>query len=538
MIEYIVSLRKGTDLDQFHSDMISETGGNGIPKRAVEVANLRPGLRNFHYMLTKSEAAMLRYNNNVLAVETNPDNNPFIEHHNNAFQTGNFLKPSTAVWENFVNWGLMRCSNEENIYEGDNNPGIDFVNYVLDGSEVDIVIMDSGVQLDHPEFMLPDGTSRVKAIDWPQSSTLTNIEQPGTFYQDRDGHGTHVAAIAAGKTFGWAKAAHIYPMHINLGSDTGGVSISDAFDLIYNWHIRKQIKRPTIINMSWGVSAVINATLLGGNYRGTEWAKQDSDTRSSIQSQYGILNYDDRSFKFNANVASYDVAVQDLIDAGCHVILAAGNRPTKASVQGLDDFNNRAYFSISGNIQQVFTNRAGSPYAREAINVGASGTDVFQREDLGGVYLDKIWQLSTRGPAVDIFAPGEDIMSAYTSTPELYFRLNAQYVPNVAYKQALLTGTSMAAPQIAGIVARIAQIGPKFTPDEMKRKLLAESVTAALQDSTDAEDYSNFDGALLGARNAMAFDKRAFRRLSGQFTRTNYVNFQPSGLGQRDKETG
>jgi subtilisin family serine protease len=324
-------------------------------------------------------------------------------------------------------------------------------------------------------------------------------------------------------------------MHVNLGPDDRGVSITDAFDLIYNWHIRKPNKRPTVINMSWGVSAIVNATLVGGNYRNVEWAYQDTDTRGSIQSEYGILNYDDKAYRFNVNVTAYDVAVQDLIDVGCHVITSAGNRPTKASKPGLDDYNNRAYFSIGGNITQVFTHRPGSPYSPDAINVGASGVNVFQRDDLGGIFLDTIWTLSTRGPAVDIFAPGENIMSAYTSTPELFFRLNAQYPENLNYKQAILTGTSMSAPQITGIVARLAQIGHKFSPEEMKRKLQSESVTGLIQDSGDAEDFSNFDGALLGARNLMAFDKRAFRRLSGEFQRTNYVNFQPSSLGQRDK---
>ena len=534
MIEYIVSLRKGVDLNQFHSKMISETGGEGIPKRSVEVANLRPGLRNFHYMLTKSEAALLRYNNAVLAVETNPDNNPFIQHHSNAFQEGNFKKPDTRVWETYLNWGLMRCSNETNVYEGDEDPGRNFVNYVLDGSDVDIVIMDSGVQPDHPEFITSAGATRVKTINWPAESTLTNITQPSTFYKDTDGHGTHVAAIAAGKRFGWAKNANIYPMHINLGADNTGVSISDAFDLIYNWHIRKTTNRPTVINMSWGVSAIVNNTLVGGNYRGTEWTYQGS--RSGVQDQYGILNYDDRTYRFNAHVTSYDVAVQDLIDAGCHVILAAGNRPQKAVLPGADDYNNRAYFSVDGGIAQVFTNRAGSPYSLEAINVGALSTDVFQRTDLGGVYLDTIWSLSTRGSAVDVFAPGEDIMSAYTSTPEIYFRLNANYPYNTIYKQAILTGTSMAAPQVAGMVARMAQIGTKYTPEEMKRKVLAEAVSGLIQDSTNAEDYSNFTGALLGGRNAILYDKRAFKRISGQFDRINYVNFRSSSISQRDQQ--
>jgi subtilisin family serine protease len=532
MIEYIVSLRKGVDLDQFHSDMISEEGGNGIPSRSVEVVKLRPGSRNFHYLLSSREARVLRLNPKVFAVETNPDNNEFIEHHNNSFQEGNFTKPDTRVWEDYVNWGLMRSSNRVNVYGGGEVPSTNKINYVLDGSDVDIVIMDSGVQADHPEFRLPDGTSRVKTINWPRESGQLGILQPPNFYKDFDGHGTHVAAIAAGKTFGWAKNAHIYPMHVNLGSDFSGVPISDAFDLIYNWHIRKTTGRPTVINMSWGVTAVVNNVLLGGNYRGTEWAYQDFNSRSDIEDQFGILNFDDRAYRFHINVASYDVSVQDLIDVGCHVVIAAGNRPQKVTRPNTVDYDNRVYFSVGDSISQVFTHRPGSPHSDDAINVGALGVDTIYRADLGGTYLDTVWGRSTRGPAVDIFAPGEDIMSAYTSTPDLYFRLNAQYPQNTLYRQATLTGTSMAAPQVAGVVARIAQIDGKFTPKQMKQKISSEALVGSIQDSAQSEDYSNFTGALLGASNRILLDKRNATDLSGTFTRMNYVNFRPSFKGQ------
>jgi len=531
MIEYIVSLRKGTDADQFHERMISDSGEKGIPKRSVEVVKLRPGSRNFHYLLTSYEASLLRYNNNVLAVETNPEQNSFLEHHNNSFQEGNFNKPDTKVWEPYINWGLMRCSNETNVYGNRETPEDNFVNYVLDGSGVDIVIMDSGVQPDHPEFRTEDGTSRVKTINWPEESGLTDIVQPATFYKDVDGHGTHVAGIAAGKTFGWAKNAHIYPMHINLGFDSTGVNIVDAFDMILNWHIRKTSGRPTVINMSWGVSAVVPRALLGGRYRGEEWSYTNK-TRQDIETQYGILNYDDRTYRFNARVTSYDVAVDDLIDAGCHVITAAGNMPVKAALPNTQDYDNRAYFTNNGQTIPVATHQPGSPYSIDALNVGALGIDTFQRDDLGGAQLDTIWGRSTRGTAVNIFTPGQNIMSAYTSTPELYFRLSGQYPYNTKYSQAILTGTSMSAPQVAGMVARIAQIESTLTPVQVKDKLTSESVTNIIQDSADSEDYDNFKGALLGARNLIMLDKRAFRRISGEFKRVNYVKFRESSISE------
>ena len=51
--------------------------------------------------------------------------------------------------------------------------------------------------------------SRVQQIDWYTASGLSGT-QSANFYRDRDGHGTHCAGIAAGKTYGWAKRVQMF----------------------------------------------------------------------------------------------------------------------------------------------------------------------------------------------------------------------------------------------------------------------------------------------------------------------------------------
>ena len=87
------------------------------------------------------------------------------------------------------------------------DPGVNY-NYVLDGTGVDVVIIDTGIQPDHPEFQDANGVSRVKQINWYEASGQSGV-QPANFYRDTDGHGTHVAGTVAGKTYGWAKNANI-----------------------------------------------------------------------------------------------------------------------------------------------------------------------------------------------------------------------------------------------------------------------------------------------------------------------------------------
>jgi hypothetical protein len=55
--------------------------------------------------------------------------------------------------------------------------------YTLDGTGVDVVIMDSGIQTDHPEFFDSQGVSRVQLIDWYQAAGIPG-SQNVNFYRD------------------------------------------------------------------------------------------------------------------------------------------------------------------------------------------------------------------------------------------------------------------------------------------------------------------------------------------------------------------
>ena len=137
------------------------------------------------------------------------------------------------------------------------------------------------------------------------------------------------------------------------------------------------------------------------------------------------------------NVPSVDQAVRDLVADGVTVVVAAGNDNTY--------------------LNPAVTNPSPS-CVREAIIVGASGSD------------DKEWYRSAGvgssfGSCVDLFAPGVDIVSAWN--------VDGQQVPAPSDDSyAYSTGTSMAAPHVAGAAALLLQSRPELTPAEVKQILL------------------------------------------------------------------
>ncbi|XP_065911323.1 uncharacterized protein [Dysidea avara] len=84
------------------------------------------------------------------------------------------------------------------------------------GSGIDIYIFDTGIRYDHDEF-----EGRVKNDFYDPVDILTGSNQQGS---DCQGHGTHVAALAAGKTFGVAKGATLYSTRVLSCSGSGSYS--------------------------------------------------------------------------------------------------------------------------------------------------------------------------------------------------------------------------------------------------------------------------------------------------------------------------
>ena len=487
MKEYIVTLKAGIDYDAFYDAMV-ETGTEAfVPHRQVDVANERPlSQRNTHYFLTHDEVAVLQKDPRVLAVEIPPDQRDDIQIGHAALQLSNFTK-TTSNSGPCINWGLLRCAfNNNAIYGSTNFPSTCAYPYHLDGTGVDVVVHDSGLQIDHPEFTDSNNASRVQQIDWFVASGIAGT-QSVNFYRDFDGHGTHVGGIMTGKTYGWAKNARVYALKVRglegAGDSGTGITIANCFDVVKGWHLNKPVdaatgkKRPTVVNMSWGYSTTYSS-LTGGNYRGTNWAG------SSPNSSYGMINV---TGSVPVRVTSVDTDLEELIAAGVTVCVAAGNDYFKIDVPGGADYDN--YFGRSGGAQ-VFYHRGSSPYSLSAIIVG-SVDSVATPTEFKGTY-------SSGGPGVDVYAPGTDIASSCSNTNAF---AGVSYFLNSSYKQVNISGTSMASPQVAGMCAFFYQLNPDALPHQVKMFTTKTAVSGALYDTASSSTSYTAYNTLLGGPN-------------------------------------
>lgn len=298
----------------------------------------------------------------------------------------------------------------------------------LDGSGVGIAVLDSGIWTGHKAFLGTSGQNRVVyQQNFVTGQSITN---------DNYGHGTHVAAIAAGnenrdnnKYRGIAYNANIINLRVLNNQGKGKTSdLLAALDWLdtngRNYNIR-------VVNLSLGTAAI------------------DSWYNDSVGWAAAYLNWD-----------------------GMLVVAAAGNN-------GKDSNGKKTYGQIHspGNNPSVIT-------------VGASntkGTD--SRSD------DVVTTYSSRGPTrsyytsgstkvfdhltkPDIVAPGNKIISAKANgTNNLLAAFPSLTNSTLDYSTSdnedmmYLSGTSMSTPMVSGAATLLFQLNSNFTPTQVKMLL-------------------------------------------------------------------
>lgn len=478
MREHIITVKDPKVWDTGLWDELTKDGlgDNFIPTREVEVVNERPFNEwCAHFNLTDEEAAQIRQDPRIDTVELKADLQEDVEKGFTGTRTANYNK-SNSTTATMKNWGLLRCINAANPFSSSTSVDGDYT-YNLDGTGVDIVVIDSGVEAGHPEFAVnADGTggSRVVDFNWaslgvPGTPTSASI---GGYLGDADGHGSNCASIAAGNTCGWAAGAAIYSIrifggyNIKTGTYLGTIDSDICFDLVRAFHLAKVAAgntRPTICTNSWGY----RSTYSGMSYTVYRGTQHNITSRSPT---YGQVN------SYHPYVVNYlDASVDNASSAGVVMVGAAGNYLHKADVNGGLDYNN--YYRAYG--EDIYYHRGSSPTrASSMINVGAVDNSTAERK----VYF------SETGPRVDIYAPGTMIMGAYANKS---YQTAAVADPRATgYYLNKISGTSQATPQVTGLLACVLQARPSMTPAQAKQFIVDNALENVLQEGSDTS-YSS-----------------------------------------------
>jgi len=504
--EYIVTLKNRSDLDDFYTDMEASSGSGHIPDHSCDCKLRREISRNTHYCLTEAEAIELRKDSRVLAVEETPENlgmKPIPL----------WTTPQMGLWDrspdssNDKNWAIKRCIDASNAsgWGSESQSFSQFVetlNTTSSGKNVDVVVVDEHLEFNHPEFAVnPDGTGgqRAIALDWFGSdfSTIkssTGITASSYTYGGSGSHGTHVAGTVAGNTQGWARDANIYNLtfdHLNVATQPDNWVLY-IWDFVRYWHnYVKPInsatgrKNPTITNHSWGFSWGAVPTVNGVTsvtHQGTTIDLSSASFATKVRIlEECLLPCDSNSMTYLSyqqpvRSTSLDADTADAIADGILVVAAAGNSswPVTVSSDSTNWNNSIVYAGATRKTWQGMSPGA----ADDVICVGSAGP----KGTTGKEYISRF---TNHGKRIDVWAPGGDIISSVKSGSYSDPR-------NSIYRLDVYSGTSMASPQVCGVLACLMEQEPNLTPAEALQHVIEYSKASQISDYTIASVTKGF----------------------------------------------
>lgn len=191
-------------------------------------------------------------------------------------------------------------------------------------------------------------------------------------------------------------------------------------------------------------------------------------------------------------VNALDSDIEQAIDEGIIYVGAAGNGYWKHDLPGGLDWNNT--FEMANRYPDSVTNpyyymRGSSPTANDN-SVHPDGNFDIPNICVGSIDVttgDYKANYSDCGPGVDIFAPGTNIISSYTSG------ISDDRGTGFLSK---LSGTSMASPQVCGILACALEQNPHWKQEQAKAYITGIAKTNQITDTAGGPaDYRDLQGA-------------------------------------------
>ena len=560
---YVVTLYNHEDLEQFYDEMAANS---------FRLSMKREMSRNTHYWMNDEQAEILRQDSRVWGVEavdsfkceTNGVNNPSPYTKNGTFSKTTTTSSPTS--DNYFNWGHLHCAGtavqrRKGIWGSDllNYTVTDSVNIFNNGKHVDVVIVDDPVSYDCAEWNSPStGQTRFVQYQWfnelnnyvasidddsqsRPTGTITYSSNATNIYY----HGNHVSGTVAGQHYGWAREANIYNIATTTSWPSGQIVQGLlTFDYLRAFNRYKPInpltgkRNPTVTNHSYGgiVSNSQNLTFAnlsslvwrGVTYKQTNPGPSGVWTQPAVEADFGVRFGSSNYYPSWSSSIAADV--QDAIREGIIVIGSAGNANLYVANGPSDpDWNN--YINWTG-VGSIYYNRGSWPNSPDtgSINTGAlSRQSDFKRA-----------AFSNFGTGIKIWAPGEAILSAYTSNGGT---ADGKY-GGVNYYKAI-SGTSMAAPQVCGIAAVIASGKERFTQQDILKyiektsipdEITFDTVDGSFVDATCGKGSPNKVIACVNPRQTSGVidSPIGLRKTSGQvFPRVKTLNAAPIGISQQ-----
>lgn len=215
-----------------------------------------------------------------------------------------------------------------------------------------------------------------------------------------------------------------------------------------------------------------------------------------------------------ARVASLDADIEDAMDEGIIFVGAAGNGRWRHCLPEDQDWDNtfemavrypasvsNPYYYMRGTSPTANDNTVNGDYDLPNICVGS----------MDSIQIDQKVLYSDCGTGVDIWAPGTNIISSLpsgTADPR-----------NASYYLGKYNGTSMASPQVCGILACALEIYPHWKQEQAKAYITGiaklNQLTGTNGGPTDGQD-------LQGAPNKTLFYRKERESTGNIFPKTNY----------------
>ena len=522
--EFTVCVKNESDWTEIHNYIINENDIDNIPNRKIScTSDMNFSPKRAVYSMSVNEANILKNHSKVEWVEQSSMYNPVVleqrkydEEFDKHIDINRFKLDCTnrrtsgdpGSTLNFTQWGLHRHQSTTNNFGSSTTIDADS-QYSLTGKNVDVVIMDTGVRWDHPDFLKRGVSSfstkadtRVRdilihgaeeyGIDWtaqgltpPGSGSLSNYTVGNVLSSSSfngSWHGSHVAGTAAGNQFGAAFEANIWTIACVDRSDVGWSEPSDGFDYIKVWHKNKPInpetglRNPTVVNCSWGHRQFIRYDLTyNASFRGTTYSRTQVNAASNAVPAVYYLETNGLYYEFTSKKTTGQTEADELVnDADCQnvvLICSAGNSNGKQEIKDGTDHDNQFtsgtfYYGSLPNGYDTYYNRSGTPaITKEGEDDAVIKVASIDSSRQSGSQ-ERTSDFSDRGPNIDIWAAGSTVLSPWSS--------GYQDPRNSSYYNQYLNGTSMASPNVTAVVAQHLESDPTATRKNLRKWLLSE----------------------------------------------------------------